>query len=371
MKHFNQIQFLMNTTTINYWKGEYPEIQEELHRVVKMAYHSGVATANWILPSYLDQTAIASTEETFRLSLEGHLKTQMELRLSLNNPFRLLSGDLSLEQLAEKFSRAYLSTSSPEEVLQWLKGVDMYEVRVTDLAVGVSHYLLRKELVRILSIGYDGWIIENENISTETEVTNLSDEDQSNAENKELDAFSPAERVAPEGSSPEDSNGIKRQKKKSPRAEAMEKLHGFPWINEPTKLAIISIHNYLLENKMIEPSLSESDLRALFSEKGPLEPIRFLKASGKLVMLFRLLAMDVLKFSNKGPILDEFSKSEIRSSSYWLFPRLIGTFRNKKGEKYNTDQLSKSASQWQVDKLQKMDWFIQMKETLTAACKPR
>ncbi|KAA9340145.1 hypothetical protein [Adhaeribacter soli] len=352
----------MNTKLINYWKEDYPEIKKELLRISKMAFQMGGNTANWVLPSYLDRTAIAKTEETFRESLEGHLKTQTDLRLSLNNPFSLLNEDLSYSLLAEKFAIAYLSTSSPEEVLQWLEKVDKYELRVIDLAVGVSHFLVTNELVRILNLGFHGWLIEQGKIEPDSEPIDLPNDDIHDLDSANSDDSTSVAIFEPAGKSK-----TFKPKVKSARVAAMEKLHGFPWMNEPSERTKRSIHNYLLENKMIEPSIPVSEIGALFTEEGPSAPIRFLKCPGKLVMFFRLLTRDVLKSATEIPNLEDFSTKAIRSSSYWLYPRLIGTFRDKNGERFTTIQLSKSAGQYKVDELDTLDWFIKMEESLQAA----
>jgi hypothetical protein len=353
----------MNTKLINYCHEDYPEIQQELQRVVTMAYEGGIANAKWVIDYYKTEILDAgpSTPDTFEILLEKLLAENMLFRTSIKHPFGLLPDNTNLNSLTQKFALVYLSSSTPDEVLKWLQGLDRLEERVQFLADGVCQLKVKLELLNILNQGFHNWLLKNSDNYTNKDSTatpihlNLEalEESKGDSNSKFLNEDQLLS-TEPQGSG-------------NTREELVKRLHGFPWSVEPSGTALYYLYSYFLKEKFLDESFPLSEFTALFTDNGPTEPIRFLGTPGKLVVFFRLVALKIIKESPSQPELLSLSKKDVFRFSFWLNPRLIGTFRDKDGNYFNSDQLTKSAGRWPENKLRKLDWFITMEKELAWA----
>ncbi|MBJ6119630.1 hypothetical protein JAO76_15575 [Pontibacter sp. BT310] len=327
----------------NHWQEGSQQIKNALLRVVTLAYDEAGRSAAAAMELIEEQLQMVSYDESsFQQALGKVLQEHVGIiaNKQLLNPFMNLNGDYRPAYMAERFALANLTGTKPENALEWLTSLDESNERVRLLITAIYLMEVKRELQACSKSGYSSLTIKNDN-----------NED----DNEKSDADSQVEGIG----------------KKSNRQVLMIKPHGFPWFITPELESIKLIYQILLDEDIIEPiAVKVADITALFSKDGPQEPIQITGDIGKLVIIMRWLASNILSDAHKRPSIEDFSQGELRRFSHWLTPRMIGTFKDVNGATFTAKQISNAANRIPFEELEQSEWYKDLVERLIVAINP-
>ncbi|MBB6612565.1 hypothetical protein H7F15_16090 [Pontibacter sp. Tf4] len=365
----HQMDWEALATYYDHWQDGGEAIQQELLRVAQLSLAGGRANAALALEDMNSRLQRAKGSPGIYLNtlddvLQAHIAL-MEAK-SNRNPFMDLDAQLAPETLAHRFALAYLSGTTPEKALHWLRQVDRLEERVQYLVDGVCQLLVRLSLIKERKVALAAVLEEEKALTATWPIDNASSVDQPSDRKEELAASNSTSQV-PEaeegitGSAVKEDIATTEDIKAGSKKVLMHRTHGFPWDKGPASTATAKIHAFLVEGKIIDAKETPAVVvGSLFSKTGPAAPIRLLKGPARLIHMFRWLSINDILLVEDELGLEDYSEAELRRFGRWLYPRFIGTFRSSDGKRFTKKQLNNAVNRMKYEQLVHEKWYSDM-----------